>query len=125
MHSSSVPGRFTVNDIEIRVTVVYSDTARHVEEMNLRMAPHSTVLQAIEASGFLQLFPAIDISEAVVGVWGRKAGLRQLLRDRDRVEIYRPLIVDPKEARRTRFAKQGARTTGLFAKIRRGAKTGY
>jgi len=47
------------------------------------------------------------------------------LRAGDRLEIYRPLRVDPKVARRERFAKQGARTTGLFARQRPGAKTGY
>jgi putative ubiquitin-RnfH superfamily antitoxin RatB of RatAB toxin-antitoxin module len=60
-----------------------------------------------------------------VGIWGRKATRDQLLRDRDRVEIYRPLRVDPKVARRERFARQGAGTTGLFAKRRVGAKAGY
>jgi putative ubiquitin-RnfH superfamily antitoxin RatB of RatAB toxin-antitoxin module len=43
----------------------------------------------------------------------------------DRVEVYRALTVDPKTARRERFARQGARTTGLFAKQREGAKAGY
>jgi putative ubiquitin-RnfH superfamily antitoxin RatB of RatAB toxin-antitoxin module len=58
-------------------------------------------------------------------VWGRKAPPGQLLRDRDRVEIWRPLRVDPKLARRERFGQQGARTAGLFAKRRPGAKPGY
>jgi sulfur carrier protein len=47
------------------------------------------------------------------------------LQDGDRLEIYRPLKVDPKVARRERFARQGAKTTGLFAKRRPGAKAGY
>jgi putative ubiquitin-RnfH superfamily antitoxin RatB of RatAB toxin-antitoxin module len=58
-------------------------------------------------------------------VWGRKAPLSQLLRDHDRVEVYRPLRVDPKVARRERFVKQGARSAGLFVKKRAGAKAGY
>jgi putative ubiquitin-RnfH superfamily antitoxin RatB of RatAB toxin-antitoxin module len=60
-----------------------------------------------------------------VGVWGRKAELEQVLRNHDRVELYRPLRVDPKVARRERFARQGVRTTGLFAKRRAGSKPGY
>jgi putative ubiquitin-RnfH superfamily antitoxin RatB of RatAB toxin-antitoxin module len=47
------------------------------------------------------------------------------LRDQDRVEVYRPLRVDPKVARRERFVKQGARAAGLFVKRRVGAKPGY
>ena len=60
-----------------------------------------------------------------VGVWGRKQGWDHQLREGDRVEIYRPLLVDPKVARRERFQKQGARTAGLFAKRRPEAKAGY
>ncbi len=61
----------------------------------------------------------------MVGVWGRKASASQVLRERDRIEIYRPLQVDPKVARRERFRKQGARTSGLFAHKRDGGKAGY
>ena len=84
-----------------------------------------TVAYAIRLSGLLTQFPELDISQSVVGVWGRKARPDQSLRDRDRIEIYRALQVDPKVARRERFVKQGARTTGLFAKKRLGAKAGY
>jgi len=61
----------------------------------------------------------------VIGVWGRKVGLSHVLRDNDRVEIYRQLTVDPKVARRERFAKQGARTTGLFKTKRKDSAAGY
>ena len=113
------------SDMNIQVTVVYSPGSRDVREISLRLATSSTVLQAVRASGLLQLFPSIDLQAAVVGVWGRKASLSQLLRENDRIEIYRPLTVDPKVARRERFAKQGARTAGLFQKKRAGAKAGY
>ena len=113
------------SDVSIQVSVVYSPAARDVREVTLQLAASSTVLQALQASGLLQQFPAIDLPTAVVGVWGRKAGLKQALRDNDRIEIYRPLAVDPKVARRERFAKQGARTAGLFVKKRVGAKAGY
>jgi hypothetical protein len=96
-----------------------------VREVVLNLAPDSTVLEALQASGQLQLFPSINQSTTIVGVWGRKASLEQPLRENDRVEIYRPLTVDPKVARRERFAKQGARTAGLFVKKRAGAKAGY
>lgn len=113
------------SDMRIQITVVYSPLARDVREIALRLTAPSTVLQALLASGLLQLFPCIDLQTTVVGVWGRKVSLNQTLRENDRVEIYRSLTVDPKVARRERFAKQGVRTAGLFVKKRPGAKAGY
>ena len=83
------------------------------------------MLECVRLSGLLEKFPEIDSSRLEVGVWGRKAQLDQALRHLDRVEIYRPLTVDPKVARRERFAKQGAKTAGLFVKKRPGAAAGY
>lgn len=122
---SNVRHRCTETDVNIKITLVYSPGPRNVREVNLSLAPSSTVLQAVQASGLLQLFPTLAQQKTVVGVWGRKASLEQTLRENDRVEIYRPLTVDPKVARRERFAKQGARTAGLFVKKRTGAKAGY
>ena len=113
------------SNVNIQITVVYSPSPRDVREVDLSLASSSTVLQALQASGLLQLFPLINPQATMVGVWGRKASLSQMLRENDRVEIYRPLTVDPKVARRERFAKQGARTAGLFIKKRAGAKAGY
>jgi putative ubiquitin-RnfH superfamily antitoxin RatB of RatAB toxin-antitoxin module len=64
-----------------------------------------TVQQAIEDSGVLQRFPEIDLAKNKVGVFGKAAKLDALLQDGDRVEIYRPLIADPKEARKKRAAE--------------------
>ena len=71
---------------------------------------------AVQASGLAAQFPGIDPGDAIVGIWGRESRLDEALRDRDRVEIYRPLKVDPKVARRERFRRQGARAAGLFAR---------
>ena len=109
----------------IAVTVVYSPAPREVRKVRLRLEAPCTVMQALQASGLLQFFPSINLHDTVVGVWGRKAKLTQRLCENDRVEIYRPLSVDPKVARRERFARQGARTAGLFVKKRAGAKAGY
>lgn len=109
----------------MEVTVAYSPLAREVREIVLRLPPGTTVAQALQQSGLQTLYPDLDLSAATVGIWGRKAGPEQVLRDQDRLEIYRPLRVDPKVARRERFAKQGVRTSGLFARQRPGAKTGY
>jgi len=111
--------------MEIEVTVVYAPAARHVEHVVLKLPANATVAQALQCSGLLKRFPELETRTVQVGVWGRKAGLEQALRDQDRVELYRPLRVDPKVARRERFARQGARTTGLFAKRRAGSKPGY
>ncbi len=114
-----------VADKRIRISVVYSPGPRQVREVKLLLEPSCTVLMALQASGLLQLFPALDPQTLVPGVWGRKTSLSQTLRDMDRVEIYRALRVDPKVARRERFVRQGARTTGLFERKRQGAKAGY
>jgi putative ubiquitin-RnfH superfamily antitoxin RatB of RatAB toxin-antitoxin module len=86
----------------MRIEVVYALPQRQ-ERVSLDLAPGSTVLDAIQASGLLQRLPEIKLGRA--GVWGRPASPDTRLRDRDRVEIYRPLIADPKEIRRKRAAK--------------------
>jgi putative ubiquitin-RnfH superfamily antitoxin RatB of RatAB toxin-antitoxin module len=108
----------------IRVSVVYSSKARHTYEEWVTLDDGARVLQAVQASGVLQRFPEIDLARAPVGIWGRKTSLDQPLHERDRIEIYRPLSVDPKVARRERFRKQGARAAGLFAKKRPGTTPG-
>lgn len=76
--------------------------------------PGMTLQQAIEASGIMERFPEIDLAKNKVGVFGKLASLDSTLNPGDRVEIYRPLIADPKEARKKRAAegkvmKKGAR----------------
>jgi hypothetical protein len=109
----------------ISVTVLYSPAARQVDEKSLSLPEGSTVLDALQASGLLERYPGINPAQVALGVWGRKALSGQVLQDHDRIEIYRPLLVDPKVARRERFQKQGARSAGLFARKRDGAKAGY
>jgi putative ubiquitin-RnfH superfamily antitoxin RatB of RatAB toxin-antitoxin module len=89
-----------------RVEVVYSPRAREVDVTALELADGATVLHALRESRLLERHPEIDVAQAKVGVWGRVAPLSQPLREGDRVEVYRPLIVDPKEARRQRYRKQ-------------------
>jgi putative ubiquitin-RnfH superfamily antitoxin RatB of RatAB toxin-antitoxin module len=74
----------------------------------LRVAPGTTVGQAIEQSGVLATFPDINLVTQPVGIYGKKKTLETALRDRDRVEIYRPLVADPKDSRRKRAAKKQA-----------------
>jgi len=86
----------------IAVTLVYSPCAGQVDETALTLPVGSTVGAALQASGLVQRWPDMDLSAAAVGVWGRLQALDHVLRDGDRVEAYRPLQVDPKEARRKR-----------------------
>lgn len=117
----------------ITVTVVFSPAPRQVQEHRLTLPAGSTVAQALAAflapkeAAETASSPDVDLARdsVSVGVWGRKAHADQALRDQDRVEIYRPLKVDPKVARRERFVKQGAKKAGLFAQRRAGAKPGY
>lgn len=107
----------------MQITVAYASAARMVHEVSLELPVGATVAQALAESGLNKLYP--EIENASFGVWGRKAPADHVLRNGDRVEVYRALRVDPKVARRERFAKQGAGRTGLFAKRRVGAKAGY
>lgn len=113
------------NKPEITVAVVFSPRPREVLESIVQLPAGSTVRQAIFASQLLQGLAEGAVAGLDCGVWGRKAGLAHVLREFDRVEIYRPLTVDPKEARRLRFAGQGSKVAGLFRRRRPGAKSGY
>ncbi|MCG5073585.1 RnfH family protein [Paraburkholderia tagetis] len=73
--------------------------------IGVELAPGSTVRQAIEASGILARHPEIDLTKLKVGVYGKLKPLDTVLADHDRVEIYRPLVVDPKLARQRRVDK--------------------
>jgi putative ubiquitin-RnfH superfamily antitoxin RatB of RatAB toxin-antitoxin module len=113
-----------VSEALLNLSVVYAPKARAPVEVRLVLPAPCTVLQALQQSGLLLRFSEIDHPHALVGVWGRRVKLDQCLRELDRVEIYRPLRVDPKVARRERFARQGSRGTGLFVKKRTQSKAG-
>ena len=100
----------------LRVVVAWSPAPREVREVSLDMPAGSTVAQALAAAGW-SAGPEGGAPRET-GIWGRKAPGAQALRDGDRVEVYRPLQVDPKVARRERFRRQGARRAGLFANRR-------
>ncbi len=110
---------------KISVTVVFGNAPRAVQEFNLRLAHGSTLADALQTSTVLAAINPLLLDTLETGIWGRPAALSTVLRDLDRVELYRPLLVDPKVARRERFVRQGAKSAGLFAKRRAGAKAGY
>jgi putative ubiquitin-RnfH superfamily antitoxin RatB of RatAB toxin-antitoxin module len=107
----------------MNITLVYASAPRTVHEMLLVVPEPCTVHQALQLSGWLGHFP--ELVSAPAGIWNRKAGPQDSLREGDRLEFYRPLRVDPKVARRERFAGQGARGAGLFSRRRPGSKAGY
>lgn len=88
----------------ISVEVVYPLPQKQ-EIFTVRLAAGASVRQAIEASGVLQKYPEIDLSKNKLGVFAKLAKPDAVLRDKDRVEIYRPLIADPKEVRKQRAAE--------------------
>ncbi|AVP58238.1 RnfH family protein [Pulveribacter suum] len=105
----------------LRVVVCVSLQPGQTQEWALQLPPGATVAQALAAAG---LRPP-DLALLAFGIWGCSAQPGDALRDGDRVEGCRTLTVDPKVARRQRFASQGARAAGLFAQRRSGAKQGY
>jgi putative ubiquitin-RnfH superfamily antitoxin RatB of RatAB toxin-antitoxin module len=114
-----------VAGVPMRVTVAVATGPRQVVEAALQLPAGALLVDALKACISQPLFAGLDLRTMPAGVWGRHAKIDQVLHDGDRVELYRPLLVDPKVARRERFARQGARSTGLFAKKRPGAKSGY
>ena len=90
----------------IEVEVVYCPTPGVVDRVQLRLPQGATLAQALAASGLPQRH-ALGPTPAL-GVWGRAKASDTVLRERDRVEVYRPLTVDPKEARRLRYKRQRA-----------------
>jgi putative ubiquitin-RnfH superfamily antitoxin RatB of RatAB toxin-antitoxin module len=87
------------DSIGIEVTYALPDRQ---ELITFKLPLGATVQTAIEMSGLLQKYPEIDIATARFGIYSRLCKPDTILRDRDRVEIYRPLIADPKEVRRQR-----------------------
>jgi putative ubiquitin-RnfH superfamily antitoxin RatB of RatAB toxin-antitoxin module len=110
---------------DVRVSLVYSAAPRQVREWTLELSSGSRVAQALERCSLFEEFPELASGPMVLGIWGKRTGLNHLLRENDRVEIYRGLRVDPKVARRERFDRQGVKRAGLFSGTRAGAKAGY
>ena len=89
---------------QIDVEVVYA-LPHDQEILPLRLAAGASVRQAIESSGLLEKYAEIDLAKNKLGIFAKLVKPDALLRDRDRVEIYRPLIADPKEVRKQRAAE--------------------
>ena len=92
----------------LRIEVVYCPRPGVADRVQLALAPGATLAEALRASGIVERH-GLDASALRTGIWSRARDPATALRDRDRVEVYRPLTVDPKEARRQRYKRQKAR----------------
>jgi uncharacterized protein len=116
------PGESSAGEVEpgsgsIRVEVIFGPAGEAADVTALSLAPGSTIEEALHASGVLQRH-GLALQGLRVGIWGRAQALATMLRERDRVEVYRPLRVDPKEARRLRY--RGSDTQSKKRSPRRG-----
>jgi putative ubiquitin-RnfH superfamily antitoxin RatB of RatAB toxin-antitoxin module len=93
---------------QIKVQVCYA-TATWEFLRDLTVDAGTTLEQAVRQSTLLQEVPQIDLDSAVTGIYGKKKTLATVLRDHDRVEVYRPLQADPKETRRRRAGFKDAK----------------
>ena len=82
----------------IQVTVAYALPEKQVE-ISLTVEESCNLVMAIKRSGILQQFPKINLEHAVIGIHGKRAAFDARLHRWDRIEIYRPLVIDPKQAR--------------------------
>jgi putative ubiquitin-RnfH superfamily antitoxin RatB of RatAB toxin-antitoxin module len=96
----------------LSVQVAYSPVPEQVDLRGLHLPVGATVADALRASGLLEQHSLILDQNLVCGVWAKIRPLSHPLRDGDRVEVYRPLRVDPKEARRQRYRKGGKPAKG-------------
>ena len=94
-----------MNQEHITVEVAYALPQQQLI-IPVQVAPETTAEQAIKACGILAKFPEIDLAKNQIGIFGKSTRLDTPLRNMDRVEIYRPLIADPKEVRKQR-AEEG------------------
>ena len=94
-----------MNDEKIKIEVVYALPHEQIL-LKLDVPQTSTIADAIKLSGMLEKYPEIDLVKGKFGLYGKLSKTDVALREKDRVEIYRPLIADPKEVRRKR-AEEG------------------
>lgn len=95
----------------IPVEVAYALPAQQIL-LQINVAEGTTAEQAVHASGILEKFPEIDLAQNKLGIFGKLTKPDSVLRENDRVEVYRPLIADPKGVRRQRAAEGKAMKKG-------------
>ena len=88
----------------IRVEIAYA-LAHKQAIVPIDVAPGTTALEAARQSGIVERFPGLALEDAKLGIFGKVISPEQVLQAGDRVEIYRPLLADPKEVRKARAAR--------------------
>ena len=101
------------------ISIAWSPAPRQVRQLTLAVASGTTVQEALTTAGL------VVEAGGRVAIWGRTTAPDHVVARGDRIELCRPLRVDPKVARRQRFSRQGVKTAGLFANRRPGSKPGY
>ncbi len=87
---------------QVRVELVYCPAPGQCDRLELSLPAGSTVGQALQSSGLLERHGLV-LEQLKLGLWSKVVAVETVLREQDRVEIYRALTVDPKEARRQRY----------------------
>lgn len=103
--------RFMASDL-INIEVAYALPEEQVI-LSIEVPKDCTIEQAIKRSGILERFPQIDLATDKVGIFGKVAKLTANLREKDRIEIYRKLIADPKESRRQKVEMERKKKVSL------------
>jgi putative ubiquitin-RnfH superfamily antitoxin RatB of RatAB toxin-antitoxin module len=90
-----------LSDAPLEIEIAYAEPRRAIVK-SLRLPPGARVADALKLAAVDPDFAAVDLANSTFGIFGKLAGADQPLRQGDRIEIYRPLLADPKEARRAR-----------------------
>jgi putative ubiquitin-RnfH superfamily antitoxin RatB of RatAB toxin-antitoxin module len=94
-----------MSDEKIKIEMVYA-LPHEQTLLKLEVPANSTIADALKLSGLTEKYPEIDLEKGKFGVFGKLSKTDAILREKDRIEIYRPLLADPKEVRRKR-AEEG------------------
>jgi putative ubiquitin-RnfH superfamily antitoxin RatB of RatAB toxin-antitoxin module len=95
-------GEYSMDNITVEITYALPEQQTL---LTFTIPDNSTIKDGIVQSGILQKHPELNVDDMLVGIFGKKAPMEQTLRDKDRIEIYRPLIADPKEVRKRKAAE--------------------
>lgn len=125
MPSSSGLSKFTEPELLLEIVLVVASGPRSVQERRVVVESGTTASQALQQFSIAETLSQAQLQNMSIAVWGRNVTGSYVLRADDRLELVRPLSVDPKVARRERFAHQGAKKAGLFKSRRAGGKAGY
>lgn len=100
-----------MNEQLIPIEVAYATPERQ-KILSVKVAPNTTLIDAVRQSSITDIFPYLDIESADLGIWAKAKPNTTIVQAGERIEIYRNLIADPKESRRKRAAKKADKQNG-------------